>query len=108
MEREITVSAVSKSDKRRMKEVLALLEAEGLRLDPALDYLFAAEDQDFNVVGCGGAYKNTLRSFAVRRDMQGLGVMNALLSRLIEDRAEKGFSHLFVYTKCSAAPFFTG
>ena len=108
MEREITVSAVSKSDKRRMKEVLALLEAEGLRLDPALDYLCAAEDQDFNVVGCGGAYKNTLRCFAVRRDMQGLGVMNALLSRLIEDRAEKGFSHLFVYTKCSAAPFFTG
>ncbi|MEL3906493.1 MAG: [citrate (pro-3S)-lyase] ligase [Treponema sp.] len=86
--------------------VIALLEAEKIRLDSNLDCTYGVFDSGDNLLATGSAYTNTLRCIAVRKDQQGEGLLPLLLSELIADRNAAGFFNLFVYTKIEAAPFF--
>ena len=102
----MTVSKVSKSDKRANSQIQELLLAEGIRRDRNLDYTCAVYDEDYNIIATGSCFGNTLRCMAVGQAHQGEGLMNEVVSHLIQYEYERGIHDLFLYTKCSSAKFF--
>ena len=103
---EYTISKVYPSDKRANAQVEKLLLAEGIRRDKNLDYTCAAYDDDYNVIATGSCFGNTLRCMAVSHEHQGEGLMNEIVTHLVQHEYELGINHLFMYTKCSSAKFF--
>lgn len=101
-----SISKVYTSDKYTWSQIDLLLEKEGIRRDANLDYTCAMYDEDYKVVGTGSCFGNTLRCFAVSSSHQGEGLLNQIISHLIQVQYERGNLHLFLYTKVSAALFF--
>ena len=100
------ISQISHTDKTAIQGVTALLNAEGIRLDANLDYTCGMYDDEMNIIATGNCFGNTLRCLAVSSEHQGEGLMNQIISHLIEVQFERGNTHLFLYTKCSSAKFF--
>ena len=103
---EYTISKVYPSDKRANSQVEKLLLAEGIRRDKNLDYTCAVYDDDYNVIATGSCFGNTLRCMAVSHNHQGEGLMNEVVTHLVQHEYERGINHLFLYTKCNSAKFF--
>ena len=101
-----SVSKIYASDKRANAAVEKLLTSEGIRRDKNLDYTCAIYDGDDNVIATGSCFGNTLRCMAVSHEHQGEGLMNEIVSHLIQYENERKIFHLFLYTKCSSAKFF--
>ena len=103
---EYTLSQVSPTDKTTLAEIDALLQKEGIRRDGNLDYICAMFDEDYHVIGTGSCFGNTLRCFAVSSDHQGEGLLNQIITHLIEVQCARGNLHLFLYTKIKSSKFF--
>ena len=102
----MSVSQVYRSDKRTMAKIQALLERVDITLDEHLDYTCAIFDEEGAPIATGSAFGSTLRCFAVDPAHQGEGLLNEVITHLMEDRMNRGFFHLFVYTKPGSAKFF--
>ena len=102
----MSVSQVYRSDKRTMAKIKALLEKVDITLDEHLDYTCAVFDEEGAPIATGSAFGSTLRCFAVDPAHQGEGLLNEVITHLMEDRMAKGWFHLFVYTKPGSARFF--
>ena len=102
----MSVSKVYKTDKRANFQIEKLLSVEGIRRDKNLDYTCAVYDDDYNVIATGSCFGNTLRCMAVSHEHQGEGLMNEIVSHLIQYQYERKINHLFLYTKCNSAKFF--
>ena len=100
------ISKVYPSDKRTNRLVSELLIKEGIRKDGNLDYTCAMFDDDMNVIATGSCFGNTLRCMAVDSSHQGEGLMNEIVTHLMEVQFARGNMHLFLYTKCNSAKFF--
>lgn len=100
------ISQISYSDKTAVQDIISLLQSEGIRLDANLDYTCAMYDDEMNIIATGSCFGNTLRCLAVSSTHQGEGLMNQIISHLIEVQINRGNTHLFLYTKCSSAKFF--
>lgn len=87
-------------------QVFSLLKEEGIRLDSHIDYTCGLYDGG-QLVATGSCFQNTLRCLAVRHTHHGEGLMNQIISHLMEVQMERGNVHLFLYTKPDAAPFFS-
>ena len=103
---EYYITEVSIEDANRLQQIDQLLEREGIRRDANLDYICAMYDEEQNLIATGSCYGNTLRCMAVRSSHQGEGLMNQIVTYLLEVQFERGNSHLFLYTKCESAAFF--
>ena len=103
---EYSIAQVSPTDKRTLAEIDALLEQEGIRRDGNLDYICAVFDENYHVIGTGSCFGNTLRCFAVSSAHQGEGLLNQIITHLIEVQCARGNMHLFLYTKVKSAKFF--
>ena len=103
---EYTVSKVYKSDRKANAAVEKLLLNEGIRRDKNLDYTCAVYDEDYNVIATGSCFGNTLRCMAVSHEHQGEGLMNEIVSHLVQYEYARKIYHLFLYTKCDSAKFF--
>ena len=101
-----TLSKIHPDDRRGMAQVRALLEQEGISLDGNLDYTCGLFDENDNLAATGSSFGSTLRCFAVDRAHQGEGLLNQIVSHLVERLTGQGRTHLFVYTKVSTAKFF--
>ena len=101
-----TLSEIRPDDQRNRKKLLALLEGEGITLDGNLDYTCGLFDEDYQLVATGSTFGCTLRCFAVDHRHQGEGLLNQVVSHLMERQMERGILHQFVYTKCQSAKFF--
>ena len=102
-----TVSRIFPTDKRAVRQMDALLEKEGIERDKNLDYSIGLFDDDYNLVATGSCFANTLRCMAVSSEHQGEGLMNQVISHLIEYQYSRGNTSLFLYTKCNTARFFS-
>ncbi len=100
------ISQVSFSDRRAIAQINGLLEQEGIRLDSNLDYICCMYDTDYNPIATGSCFGNTLRCFAVDHTHQGEGLMNQIVTHLMEVQFARGNTHIFVYTKCQSTKFF--
>lgn len=103
---EYGITKVYPNDKRLMAGVDELLLAEGIKRDANLDYTCAICDEMGNPIATGSCFGNTLRCFAVSHDHQGEGLLNQVITHLIEYQCERGNLHLFLYTKVNSAKFF--
>ena len=93
-------------NRRENQQVDALLRQEGIRRDAHLDYTCGLFDDDWNLIATGSCFGNTIRCLAVSHDHQGEGLLNQVVSHLAEVQAQRGSTHLFLYTKCQSAKFF--
>ena len=100
------ISQVLPTERYTLSMIDALLKKEGITRDKNLDYICAMYDEDYNVIGTGSLFGNTLRCFAVDSSHQGEGLLNEIISHLISIQYERGNLHLFLYTKVTSAPFF--
>ena len=100
------IGQVFPGDARGMAMVDALLEREGIRRDRNLDYTCAMFDESGRIIATGSCFGNTLRCFAVSGAHQGEGLLNQVVTHLIDYQAERGQLHLFLYTKADTARFF--
>lgn len=101
-----TVSRILPTDKRAVRQMDALLENEGIERDKNLDYSIGLFDDNYDLVATGSCFANTLRCMAVSSEHQGEGLMNQIISHLIEFQYSRGNTSLFLYTKCNTARFF--
>ena len=102
----MSITQIYKTDTRTMAKVKTLLETVDITLDEHLDYTCAILDEAGEPIATGSAFGPTLRCFAVHPAHQGEGLLNEVITHLMENRTEKGFFHLFVYTKPGSAKFF--
>ena len=103
---EYTISKVYASDKRAIGQIKGLLEQEGIPLDANLDYICGMYDEDYNIIATGSCFGPTLRCFAVSKAHQGEGLLNQIITHLMDVQFERGNMHLFLYTKVNTAKFF--
>ncbi|MBR3007516.1 MAG: [Stomatobaculum sp.] len=101
-----SISEIRKNDRYAVSQMDSLLKEEGIRRDENLDYSCGLYDEDYELVGTGSCFGNTLRCLAVSHAHQGEGLMNEIVTHLINVQFARGNTHLFVYTKCSSAKFF--
>ena len=79
---------------------------EGISRDANLDYICAMYDEDYQIIATGSCFANTLRCFAVSSTHQGEGLLNQIITYLMDIQYQRGNLHLFLYTKISSAKFF--
>lgn len=100
------ITQIRQADKYGNHLVDELLAAEGIRRDANLDYTCGMYDDEMDLIATGSCFGNTLRCMAVSHTHQGEGLMNSIVSHLIEVQFSRGNTHLFLYTKCDSARFF--
>ena len=88
-------------DKRTQAQMDELLLREGIRRDKNLDYSCGVFDDDGTLIAAGSSFGNTLRCLAVSGEHRGEGLMNQVVSHLMERQIQLGHSHVFLYTKIS-------
>ena len=103
---EYVISEIYPGDKYALSQIDKLLDREGIKRDANLDYICAMYDEDYNIIGTGSCFGNTLRCFAVSHDHQGEGLLNSIITHLIDVQFRRGNMHLFLYTKINSALFF--
>ena len=103
---EYTISQIKPSDRRGLRQMDALLAREGIERDKNLDYSVGIFDENYDLIGTGSCFGNTLRCLAVSSDHQGEGLLNQIISHLMDYQYQRGNIHLFLYTKCNTARFF--
>lgn len=100
-----SVTTIFPDDAYAQAQMGKLLAQSGLCKDGNLDYSCGIFDQEEALIATGSCFGNTLRCLAVSQDHQGEGLLNEILSHLIEVQMARGNSHLFLYTKPSSAKF---
>ena len=103
---EYFLSQIFPSDKYSLAQIDALLQREGITRDAHLDYICALRDGDDEIIATGSCFGATLRCFAVSSEHRGEGLLNEIISHLIEAQQARGNLHLFLYTKVNSAKFF--
>ncbi len=101
-----TLCAISPRDTRGQRQVDALLQNAGIRRDGNLDYTCGVFDDDWRLIATGSCFHNTIRCLAVAADRRGEGLLNEVVSHLVEVQSARGNTHLFLYTKPQSAKFF--
>lgn len=99
-------SQIRPTDRRALRQMDELLKQEGIERDKNLDYSVGLFDEDYDLAATGSCFGNTLRCLAVSSDHQGEGLLNRVVSHLTEYQFGRGFTDLFLYTKCNTAKFF--
>lgn len=104
---EYNFSQIKPTDKRASRQMDELLKQEGIERDKNLDYSVGLFDEDYRLAATGSCFGNTLRCLAVSSAFQGEGLLNRVISHLVEYQFGRGFTDLFLYTKCDTAKFFS-
>ncbi|MGI5977577.1 MAG: [citrate (pro-3S)-lyase] ligase [Candidatus Limivicinus sp.] len=99
------IRRIGADDKEAFREMEELLIAEGIELDGNLDYSCGLYDENCRMIGTGSCFRNTIRCLAVDSGHRGEGLLNVIISHLIEVQTERGNFHLFLYTKPETADF---
>lgn len=103
---DFTLRQIFSFDKKGQSQQAALLQAAGIRQDRQLDYSCGLFDAQDKLVATGSLYGPSLRCLAVSPDHEGQGLLNDIVSHLIQVQAERGQTHLFIYTKPETSRFF--
>lgn len=100
-----TLSEIHPDDHRGMAQVRNLLEQEGIRRDGNLDYTCGIFNDDWELAATGSCFGNTIRCLAVSGRHRGEGLLNQIVSHLVEVQLARGNAHLFLYTKPDSAQY---
>lgn len=100
-----TEKQISKYNTQGRQMLNELLIKEGISLDGNIEYTMGIFEGE-KLIATGSVFKNTLRCLAVNSAYQGEGLLNQVVTHLVNYEAERGIYHLFLYTKCDKTPFF--
>ena len=100
------IRQIRSHNRAALRDLDALLLKEGIEKDGNLDYTVGLFDENDTLMATGSAFMNTLRCLAVDSAYQGEGLLNKIITHLLQYQLEKGNSHVFLYTKCDKAKFF--
>lgn len=100
------VTKISPKNRKENDQVLRLLEKENIRKDKNLEYTCGIFDEDNNLIATGSCFGNTLRCLAVSNNYQGEGLMNLIVTHLVNYQFKRGIFHLFIYTKTGCEQIF--
>ena len=100
-----TLSEIHPDDHHGMAQVRNLLEQEGIRRDGNLDYTCGIFNDDWELAATGSCFGNTIRCLAVSGRHRGEGLLNQIVSHLVEVQLARGSAHLFLYTKPDSAQY---
>lgn len=95
---EAVVETIFLGDEYKKQQVDRLLESVNLKIDRNLDYICGIFNEQGKLIATGGCFKNTIRCIAIEKEYQGRGILNKIISHLIEIQAERGNTHIFLYT----------
>lgn len=101
------VVSLERTDEKMNLAVEELLHREGIMRDAHLDYTCVITDDLGEPVATGSCFGNTLRCMAVDSRYRGTGLLNRIIRHLSEYELERGYTHLFIYTKSREAMFFS-
>lgn len=100
------ISQIQPTDRIGLAKIDALLSQEDLQREAHLDYTCAMYDSDGHIIATGSCFGSTLRCLAVSKAHQGEGLLNEILTHLIEVQYARGNVRLFLYAKMKSAVFF--
>lgn len=103
---DIVLSQLDRNDDDAVRNWRRLLEQEGIHEDPNLDYTVVAQDRQDRMIATGSCFRNTLRCFAVDSAYRGEGLLNSVISHLVDFQYRRGNCHLLLHTKCRNVPLF--
>ncbi len=106
MEYELLEQRIFLQDTEERSKLENLLNSEGINLDKNIDYTMGIYHDD-QLIATGSFFKNIVKCVAVSSKYQGLGVLNKVISHLMNEQYLRGYTHTFVYTKCNAAELFS-
>ena len=89
-----------------MEKMEEFLKGEGLRRDRNLDYSCGIYDGNHELAAVGSCFKNTLRCLAVSKKYRGQGLMNRIVTHLMEVQVLRGNTRVFLYAKYESADSF--
>ena len=104
---EYTMTEIRPTDRHALQQLDQLLAKEKISRDRNLDYTAGLFDEEFRLVATGSCFANTLRCLAVDDAHQGEGLMNQIITHLMEYQMQRGNARLFLYTKCDKTMFFS-
>ncbi len=100
------VSSIKPDDYKTLSIVDEILAGQDLKRDNGLDTVAVVRNSDDEIIATGSALGNTFRCFAVREEYKGAGLLNLLVTYLMDIQIKAGNSLVFLYTKPSSAHFF--
>lgn len=80
-----------------MAQIRDLLADNGLSPDSSVDVYCVGRRHD-RIVACGGIAGDVVKCVALGADLQGIGVLERLITEITYAALERGVSHLFLYT----------
>jgi len=86
------------NDQAILDSIKNLLQRVCLNLDPHIDN-FIVGIVDLQIIACAGLDHNVIKCVAVHPDYQGSNITLSLIHQVLELAHDKGFHHLFLYTK---------
>ena len=92
---------VFKEDKDLMNDVSQFLLRQGLRLSKDIEELYVLRKNDI-IIASGGLSNNVLKCIAVDESHKGTGVINEVMTHLINRCHHLNRHNLFIYTKPSS------
>lgn len=95
-------------DAAGMNEVLEFLHRNSLNMDDFIEVFLVSRNNKGDITACGGIAPGVIKCVAIDDAYRGRGIALTLASSLIRLAAERGYHHLFIYTKPENEPFFTG
>ena len=95
-----TITEILHSDRQSNQQVDALLQQEGIRRDGNLDYTCGIFDDNWNLIATGSCFHNTIRCLAVSGNHQGEGLLNQVLSHLVDIQMSRGKRSAIHATVC--------
>lgn len=102
-----SITSVTPNNRFAQNKIKELLAQEDIRLDQNLDYTCAIFDSQGQAIATGSYFHNTLRCLAVSSKHQGEGLMNRIVSHLVNELSLQGLTHLFLYTKIDSGQLFS-
>lgn len=94
------------SDEPYIDEIRQFLASQNLLLDKNSEKIIAFKDNG-KIIATGSICGKSLRSIAVLPLYQGEGVVNRLITKLVEIEYQQGNHHIFIFTKPSAKESFS-
>lgn len=92
---------------KQLEDIAALLSTYGLSLDQSVE-IFVVAFQGKQIVACAGLDRNVIKCVAIDPQLRSENVSLALISEVVQQAAERGYFHLFLYTKPENELFFKG
>lgn len=103
---EFRVICVDRAGKQ-LDDIAALLNTYGLSLDQSVE-IFVVAFQGKQIVACAGLDRNVIKCVAIDPQLRSENVSLPLISEVVQQAAERGYFHLFLYTKPENEQFFKG